>query len=383
MRILPFCTAMLFCYTANSYNENIESHHVQEYFAKNGSSGYVSSDEKEIQPRTPLEVYELSSYSHRRQEVKPQPQQHVPPAYNYQQSYNSQPQVQPTPTRGILTKSPSQNTSQPYVQQQYSPQPQIQTPVYEQYTQQPSAQSYERGIFGGGNNSLPVQQGSIAPHYIRDESGSRGIKDKMSTIATKMGKSNTASLFNYSKYYAINVAHPFKSSIKFSDTNSSSQTVANNGFLPLVKKNGSVGFYIGKRMQRLRALRYEYGAQWEILSFDHETSTQKYSSFLHNAGLSFRSFFDVPLSHSTFISIGLEGNYGVISKIAGDSQYFTSGFSYALLTGVTMQLSKTRSLYILLRQGAVPSKGYKVLNTTRNASFSSTSIMIGMQLLSM
>lgn len=223
MKGLIFFTTMFFCYIANAYNENVESHHVQEYFAKTGSSGYTASDEKEIQPRSPLEVYELSAYRHRRQEVTPQPQQqYIPPVYNYQQPpamYNTQQQMQ------VM-------------------QPQRQNQIYEQqYTQR-------------------TQQGGMMPQLTK------------SSAASKVGKSNTVSLFNYNKYYAMNIAHPFKSSTTFTDTGSSSQTISNNGFVPLVNKNGSLGFYVGKRIQRLRALRYEYGVQWEVLSFEYTTSTR-------------------------------------------------------------------------------------------------------------
>ncbi len=382
MKVLPFCITMFLCFTVNAYDE--QSHHAQEYFAKTGVSGYVSSDEKETQPRTPLEVYELSSYRHRRQEPQ-KPQQYTTPVYNnYQpQPYNTQQLQATTPQRGIFTKTAMQN---------------VQPNSVQQYASQPPRQSDERGIFGSGKNSTQMQQPSsvqqqshnnmqqpqvTAPQRGILQTPMQNIQSERSVTGSEM-KSNISTLFNYSRYYAMNFAHPFKSSIKFSDADSSStKTDTNNSFLPIVNKNGSIGFYVGHRMQKWRAIRYEYGVQWELLSFDHEASSQKYNSFLHNAGLSLRSFFDIPLSHSAFFSIGLEGNYGVISKIAGDDQYFSGGFSYAFLTGITMQLSKTRSLYVLLRQGAIPNKGYKVLNTTRNASFSSTSIMVGLQLLSM
>jgi hypothetical protein len=349
-----FVLFVVFLANAESNNE-YKSYHLYNHLVNSGSSGYTSTDDLETH-KTPVEVYELTSYRHFNKAVdQPQPQPQ-PQQYPNQQYYQPQLQQIPQPQqstkpRGIFGQdSPTQPQPQPqqYPNQQYY-QPQL------QQIPQPQQSTKPRGIFGG--NKTQAKKQTLTP--------------------------SGQNLFGYNKYYAMNFGHPFKESYQFSTTQGGNTTsITESDFVPIRGKRGILGLYIGRRLQRISAIRFEYGAQWELLSFNAKTATEEYNVFNHNVGLSVRTFFDLPLSHSFFLSGGLEGNYGVLNHIVADDQTFNSGLSYALLGGVTMRISQSRAIYFLFRQGMIPSKDYKVSNATRTANFSSSSIVVGIQLFS-
>ncbi len=340
-----FALLVIFLANAESNNE-YTSYHLYNHLVNSGSSGYMSTDEIEIQ-KTPVEVYELTSYKHFSKAInQPNPSQEYQNQQYYQPQVQYQPQIpqQNTKPSGIFGQNnASQHQAlqpQQYQNQQYS-QPQLQS-------KKPT------GIFGGSKTQIEKQATPSRQNF-----------------------------FGYSKYYTMNFGHPFKENYKFSTTQNGEKTsISDSDFVPIRGKQGILGIYVGRRLQRMSAIRFEYGAQWELLSLKEKNTTEEYNVFNHNAGLSFRTFFDLPLSHSFFLSGGLEGNYGILNHIVADDQTFTSGLSYALLGGVTMRISSSRAVYILFRQGMIPSKDYKISNTTRTANFSSSSIMIGIQLFS-
>jgi hypothetical protein len=343
-----FVLLVIFLANAESNNE-YTSYHLYNHLVNSGSSGYVSTDDIETQ-KTPVEVYELTSYKQFNKAMsQPPPLQQYQNQQYYQHQVQYQPQIpqQNTKPSGIFGQS---NTNQNQYQTPQPPQHQSQ----ENY--QPQLQSPKpTGIFG--DSKTQVEKQTLTP--------------------------SGQNFFGYSKYYTMNFGHPFKENYKFSTTQGGEKTsISDSDFVPIRGKQGILGLYVGRRLQRMSAIRFEYGAQWELLSFKEKTTAEEYNVFNHNVSLSFRTFFDLPLSHSFFLSGGLEGNYGVLNHIVADDQIFTSGLSYALLGGVTMRISQSRAIYLLFRQGMIPSKDYKISNTTRTANFSSSSIMIGIQLFS-
>ena len=143
---------------------------------------------------------------------------------------------------------------------------------------------------------------------------------------------------------------------------------------------GIAGFYLGKVLETLPFVRFEYGAQYEVLSFTEETTTQYNSIRNHNATATIRTFIDIPVFPNLAISIGGEGGIGLFQHFYNQITVRTFGTSYAALGGLTFVLSKDKSFYLLGRYGIIPKVSLNYPdNTTKNASFSSVGLIAGMQ----
>ena len=158
-----------------------------------------------------------------------------------------------------------------------------------------------------------------------------------------------------------------------------------SGAMQIIKGQGEIyqgigGFYLGKVLETLPFVRFEYGAQYEVLSFTEETATQYNSIQSHNATATIRTFFDIPIFLNLAISIGGEGGIGLFQHFYDQTTIRTFGTSYAALGGFTFVLSKDKSLYILGRYGVIPTVSLNYSDgVTKNASFNSLGLIAGIQ----
>lgn len=188
---------------------------------------------------------------------------------------------------------------------------------------------------------------------------------------------------NFKKYYALNFGSTLIGQYKYSQGNTSS-LITNSNIVPIINQQGLGGLYFGHKIPSASGVffRLEYGGQWEVLSFTDETPQYKRSIHQHNIAGSFRGFADVPISRRFDITVGFDLNYGLLSNIIAQDQVFTTGLSYGMMAGSVMKISRSRSLFFLLRYGTIANQDYKILNTTRPSSFSSTSVIVGIQIAS-
>ncbi len=143
---------------------------------------------------------------------------------------------------------------------------------------------------------------------------------------------------------------------------------------------GMIGAYKGKLLESLPYMRFEYGVQYEVLSFTEETVDQYNNIRNHNGTATARLFADIPLFPNLAGVIGVEGGVGLFQHFYNEDTSRSLGLSYGILGGATFVLSRETSIYILGRQGAIPKRSISYSDgTSKTASLSSSSIIVGMQ----
>lgn len=300
-------------------------------FVKRGRSGYVHESESN--------TYRGPQYVRRIQE-------------NAVTSVDSAQQNMPYTQQNPVVPQQSPIVQQQIPQQQMMQQPQIR--------QQPQMQ--HQPLPSGGYNSYTGY-----PHYN----------------ANAELKRFSAPDSNFKKYYALNFGSAFSSGYNYHQTGASG-SFSNNNIIPIINKQGLAGLYVGAKIPSALGVsfRFEYGGQWELLSFSEETRTYVRSIYQHNIAGSVRGFVDLPVSSRFDLTAGFDFNYGLLSNIIAQDQVFTTGMSYGVMAGTVMKISRSRSVFFLLRHGVIPNKNYKIMNTVRSSDFSSTSVIVGLQLAS-
>lgn len=306
------------------------AHSMQESFAKSGTSGYVPS-EYHSRTRDPADVYALTSYRNS----------------GVRQTPNTAP-VQPQMQRQPIQYQQGQQYES--YQNQYT-------------TYNPMGQQGHRGQAPNPYAGMERWQGSGQHNQ------------------THAGR--TPSPLMFKRYYNIAFAHPVQSSYKYSSSDGVSRSVTQSSAIPLVDTNGMLSFLVGTRFGGIPNLKREVGLQWELLSFKENLPSNPSSKvYHHNINISGKLLYDIPISMTSYISLGGELNYGLINHIVADDEAITFGFSYGILGGWVKQISPQRAFYVMLRQGVMQRKEYSVVNVSRDASISSTSIMVGLHLIS-
>jgi hypothetical protein len=188
---------------------------------------------------------------------------------------------------------------------------------------------------------------------------------------------------NVTKYYTLNLGSGLASSYNYSE-GVKSHSLSNNNIVPILNKQGFGGIYRGHKFNTAFnfKFRFEYGGMWEVLSFKEEHTSYSRNIFNHNVAAGVRGFVDIPMNNRLAFTVGADIHYGILSHIIAEDQVFTTGASYGVMAGFSLKYTKSRSLYILLRQGMIPNQNYKILNVSRPANFNSTSIIFGVQLAS-
>ncbi|MFT4967408.1 MAG: hypothetical protein ACI9CD_000413 [Candidatus Deianiraeaceae bacterium] len=333
--MITFIVAVCMPFFALSYQNN-KSYHTYNHTSST-TSGYIPSYKQEEQHshHTPTEVRQLTSYRHDR--------------VNH-----------------------AQNNDIQYSEHTYHPQ---ESQLYNDPQYNPQTGSYEGVASQYSGNSVPQDA-----HYGNQHMQQHQMHTPKFINSPFHQKSSRSELFNFHKYYAMHLALHTNASYNFSSKTELFQSIIQSG----LGKSGIVGFYVGNRLGMIPFIRFEYGAMWQLLSFKDTVVGGSFTDVnQHNIGLSMRTFADLPLSRRLFLSAGLEGNLGLLNHIIAGDQYFTFGPSYALLFGATMQISRSRAVYIAIRNGQIPQTNYSVLNGTRTANFKSTSIMLGLKVISM
>lgn len=191
------------------------------------------------------------------------------------------------------------------------------------------------------------------------------------------------SSLKFNRYYNFGFAQPITSQYKYSSSDGASRSVTQKSFLPIVDTNGMISMTVGTRFRFLPNLKRELGVQWELLSFrENLPSNPKSKVFHHNINFAAKLLYDIPITQTAYFSFGGEATYGFINHTVADDEYLTMGTSYAILGGIVKRISSQKDVYIMVRQGKMQQKNYKVINVSRNADISSTSIMIGIHILS-
>ena len=126
-------------------------------------------------------------------------------------------------------------------------------------------------------------------------------------------------------------------------------------------------------------MRFEYGGQYEVLSFTEETTLQYNSIKNHSGTASVRTFIDMPVFQNLAFSVGGELGLGLFQQFYNSTVARTFGKSYAFLAGFTFALSYTKSFYIMGRYGAIPSTNLMLNNIEKTVDLNSTGIIAGMQ----
>lgn len=326
------------------------------------ASGYTSADQfSQVRPSV-TEVQNLTSYQVQQTNNTQQniaPQYNNPPATQSVNQYQSQYQI---PQQQITT-TPSQ--------QQYIDAIQQQKLQYEQQMIMQSSVVPMQSIQQQNMMDQSLQKQALPLEFIPDATSQALPNDAY--------QSNKSSPMIFNRYYAMNLGTHLQQKYTFLDTDTKkSSSISKSGF----GKHGLIGLYSGRRLQKIPFIRFEYGMQWELLSLEEPNQSTTYNIHQHSAGFSFRTFGDLPISNALTLNAGLEGNFGLMNNIVSNDQHITFGYSYAMLLGATMRISDSRAVYVLLRQGVMPNKNYKVLNTVRQTKFNSTGIVVGMQLFS-
>ena len=180
---------------------------------------------------------------------------------------------------------------------------------------------------------------------------------------------------NLSHYVSLNIGRPLSLTMN-NEANGTTQILKGQNEI----YQGIAGFYLGKVLETLPYMRFEYGAQYEVLSFTEETTTQYNSIRNHNATATVRTFFDIPIFPNLAVSIGGEGGIGLFQHFYNQITVRTFGTSYGVLGGFTFALSREKSFYLLGRYGVIPQVSLSYPDgTTKNSSLNSFGLIAGMQ----
>ena len=229
---------------------------------------------------------------------------------------------------------------------------------------------------------IPRIQGSLNQFYQTNGRANEQLWQNQSLNQQPLTSGNSVNLLQDNQtpkplknYISFNIGRPFVSNMDLTQDSTTQSFKGQNEIY-----QGTVGFYFGKLFDVLPFMRFEYGAQYEVLSFTEETATQFNSIRNHNGTASVRTFVDIPLFSNLALSLGAEGGIGLFQQFYNTTTMRTFGVSYSLLSGFTFILSRTKSFYVLGKYGVIPQEklsfpsGYD-----KNASLNSIGILVGMQ----